>query len=67
MKAARQGVAAAALGEAAILCQGKTEAALRAVVQESAVVPFMQWRPLWRPLARRLGSCLRRCGMAGGV
>ena len=67
LKAARQGVAAAALGEAEILCQGKTEAALRAVVQESAVVPFMQWRPLWRPLARRLGSCLRRCGMAGGV
>ena len=67
MKAARQRAAAAALGEAAILCQGKTEDALRAVGQESAVVPFMQWRPLWRPLARRLGSCLRRCGTAGGV
>ena len=67
LQAARQGAASAAHGEAAILCQGKTEAALRAVVQESAVVPFMQWRPLWRPLARRLGSCLRRCGMAGGV
>ena len=48
-------------------CQGKTEAALRAVVQEAAVVPFMQWRPCWRPRARRLGGCLRRYGMAGGV
>ena len=67
LKAARQGVAAAALGEAEIFCQGKTEAALRAVVQESAVVPFMQWRPLWRPRARRLGRCLRRYCMAGGV
>ena len=48
-------------------CQGKTEAALRAVVQEAAVVPFMQWRPRWRPRARQLGSCLRRAGWAGGV
>ena len=53
------------LGSAA--SQGKTEAALRAVVQEAAVVPFMQWRPRWRPRARQLGSCLRRAGWAGGV
>ena len=26
-------------------CQGQAEDALRAVVQEAAVVPFMQWRP----------------------
>ncbi len=48
-------------------CQGKTEAALRAVMQETAVVPFLQWRLRWRLRARQLGSCLRRFGMAGGV
>ena len=48
-------------------CQGLAEDALRAVVQEAAVVPFMQWRPPGRARARQHGSCLRRAGWAGGV
>ena len=43
-------------------CQGQAEDALRAVVQEAAVVPFLQWRPRWGARARQLGSCLRRAG-----
>ena len=48
-------------------CQGQAEDALRAVVQEAAAVPFLQWRPRWGARARQLGSCLRRAGWAGGV
>ena len=48
-------------------CQGLAEDALRAVVQEAAVVPFLRWRPRCRAHARQHGSCLRRAGWAGGV
>ena len=47
--------------------QGVTEAALRAVLQVAAVVPFMQWWPHWRPRGRQPGCCLRRAGLARGV
>ena len=48
-------------------CHGQAEGALRAVVQEAAVVAFLQWRPRCGARARQHGSCLRRAGWACGV
>ena len=48
-------------------CQGQAEDALRAVVQETAVVPFMQWWLRCRARAWQHAGCLRRAGWAGGV